>query len=99
MDDSKPASSAASHPFRWFPEFLGVLHKRSQAQSRLLGAALLVGVVAGLGAVAFARWGEVVVRASPWTASRATVHMGRMARPKCPGPGCIPRSNRSSPCC
>ncbi len=53
MEEEAHASTPFSHPFRWFPEFLEILHKRSRTQARLLALAMLVGVVAGLGAVAF----------------------------------------------
>jgi len=42
-----------SHPFRWLPEFLDLSRRRLRPQARLLGLALLVGVIAGLGAVVF----------------------------------------------
>jgi CIC family chloride channel protein len=42
-----------SNPFQWFPEFFQLSHRRVRAQARLLGLCLVVGVVAGLGAVVF----------------------------------------------
>jgi chloride channel protein, CIC family len=42
-----------SHPLRWFPEFWDLGRRRLRSQARLLGLALLVGVIAGLGAVVF----------------------------------------------
>src|SRR4051794_9353676 len=52
--DQKPAKlPAPSHPFHWFPEFLKLGHRRLRPQVRLLGLSLLVGIVAGLGAVVF----------------------------------------------
>ncbi len=47
------ASPVPSHPFHWFPEFLQLGGRRLRAQARLLGLCLVVGVVAGLGAVVF----------------------------------------------
>jgi CIC family chloride channel protein len=41
------------HPFRWFPEFWQLSKRRLRSQARLLGLCLVVGVVAGLGAVVF----------------------------------------------
>jgi CIC family chloride channel protein len=38
---------------RWFPEFLALGHKRIRSQVRLMGSAVLVGLVAGLAAVIF----------------------------------------------
>jgi CIC family chloride channel protein len=52
--DPRPASSPApSHPLRWFPEFLELGRRRLRPQARLLGLSLLVGVVAGVGAIVF----------------------------------------------
>ena len=39
--------------FRWFPEFLDLGKRHLNAQVRLLGLAVLVGIVAGLGAIVF----------------------------------------------
>ncbi len=39
--------------FRWFPEFLLLTQRRIRSQARLLGLAILVGIVAGLGAIVF----------------------------------------------
>src|SRR5262245_48618395 len=44
---------APSHPLHWFPEFLALGHRRLRPQGRLLGLSLLVGVISGLGAIAF----------------------------------------------
>ena len=63
MEEENQSSEAFSHPFRWFPEFVGILRKRSRTQARLLALAMLVGVVAGLGAVAFSITCQMVVRA------------------------------------
>jgi CIC family chloride channel protein len=49
-----------SHPLRWFPEFLELGHKRLKPQARLLGLSLAVGVIAGLGAIAFFACCQVV---------------------------------------
>ena len=64
MDHNGSPPPWPSHPFRWFPEFLELLRKRSQKQASLLGAALLVGIVAGLGAALFSVVCQVVVRYS-----------------------------------
>jgi CIC family chloride channel protein len=42
-----------TNPFHWFPEFWQLSKRRMRAQARLLGLCLVVGVVAGLGAVVF----------------------------------------------
>jgi CIC family chloride channel protein len=51
----EPASKfpVPSHPLRWFPEFLRLGRKRLRPQARLLGLSLLVGLIAGLGAIVF----------------------------------------------
>src|SRR5246127_4489325 len=54
--------SPFTHPLRWFPEFLEFGKRRFRTQGRVLGAAILVGVVAGLGGVAFTFAGQLVVR-------------------------------------
>jgi CIC family chloride channel protein len=53
--DVRPARGPVipSHPLRWFPEFWELGRRRLKPQARLLALALLVGVIAGLGAVAF----------------------------------------------
>src|SRR5579871_1910960 len=58
-DASGPARSSKS--FYWVPEFLLIGRKRLRAQGRVLGAAILVGIVAGLGAVVFSAACHVVV--------------------------------------
>jgi CIC family chloride channel protein len=62
MENSGPKHSAMSHPLRWFPEFLEFGRRRFRTQGRVLGAAILVGIVAGLGGVAFTLASQVVVR-------------------------------------
>ncbi|MEX2186532.1 MAG: chloride channel protein [Pirellulales bacterium] len=44
---------APSHPLKWFPEFWELSNRRLRPHVRLLGLSILVGVVAGLGAIAF----------------------------------------------
>jgi CIC family chloride channel protein len=56
MEDNAPA-----RPLGWFPEFLTLTRARVRGQARLLGAAVLVGVVAGVGAVVFSLACQVVV--------------------------------------
>jgi chloride channel protein, CIC family len=53
MTDRSPARRAPSHPLRWFPEFWEVGRKRLRPQIRLMGLSLVVGVIAGIGAVVF----------------------------------------------
>ena len=51
-----------SPPLRWFPEFLAASGRRLRPQSRVLALSLVVGVIAGLGAVAFYVAGQAVFR-------------------------------------
>src|SRR5438270_8828662 len=53
MDDTPHATPAASHPFRWFPEFWELGRRRLRSQARLLGLSLAIGVVSGVGAIVF----------------------------------------------
>jgi CIC family chloride channel protein len=53
-----------SHPFRWFPEFWELSRKRLRPQARLLGLSLVVGIIAGLGAIVFFTACEVVTHYS-----------------------------------
>jgi len=50
-----------SHPLRWLPELWELGRKRLRPQARLLGLSLVVGVVAGLGAIVFYLACQVVV--------------------------------------
>jgi CIC family chloride channel protein len=52
MDDHT-SERIPSSPLRWFPEFLQWNRQRIRSHARLLGSAVLVGVIAGLGAAAF----------------------------------------------
>ncbi len=54
---SKPVPSS---PLRWFPEFLAAGGRRLRPQSRVLALSLIVGVIAGLGAVVFYAAGQFV---------------------------------------
>src|SRR5271155_4232313 len=42
-----------SHPLRWLPEFWGLTRKRFRPQGRVMVLSVLVGVIAGLGAIVF----------------------------------------------
>jgi CIC family chloride channel protein len=53
-----------SHPLRWFPEFLELGGRRLRPQARLLGLSLLVGIVAGIGAIVFFAACQLVFRYS-----------------------------------
>ena len=53
MDERNAQAAVAKHPLSWIPEFFTLTRSRVRSQSRLLGAAVLVGVVAGVGAVFF----------------------------------------------
>jgi chloride channel protein, CIC family len=59
--NNKPSSPAPSHPLRWFPEFWDLGRKRLRPQARLLGLALVVGVIAGVGAIVFYAACQIVV--------------------------------------
>jgi H+/Cl- antiporter ClcA len=50
---AEPRTPVPTHPLRWFPEFLEITRKRIRPQARLLGLSLVVGVVAGVGAIIF----------------------------------------------
>ena len=60
----KSEASAPSHPLRWFPEFLELSHKRLRPQARVLGLSLVVGIIAGIGAIVFYAACQVVFRFS-----------------------------------
>lgn len=64
--ESARASNAPvlSHPLRWFPEFLELGRRRLRPQARLLGLSLVVGIVAGIGAIVFYAACQVVFRFS-----------------------------------
>ena len=53
-----------SHPLRWFPEFLELGGKRLRPQVRVLGLSLVVGVIAGIGAIVFFATCQVIFRYS-----------------------------------
>ena len=55
-------NSHASHPFRWFPEFLEFGKRRFHSQGRVLAASVLVGIVAGMGGIVFSVAGQAVVQ-------------------------------------
>jgi CIC family chloride channel protein len=59
-----PLPRSATNPLHWFPEYLTLSRRRIRSQSRLMGSAVLVGVVAGLGAVVFAFACQLVVTGS-----------------------------------
>ena len=54
MHTTPPQNASSPNPLHWFPEFLELGRDRFRSQGRLLGSAMLVGIVAGLGAVVFA---------------------------------------------
>ncbi len=60
MSDTK-GPPVPSHPLRWFPELWELGRKRLRPQARLLGLSLVVGVVAGVGAIVFYLACQVVV--------------------------------------
>ncbi len=64
MNDPSAPKTSLRHPFRWFPEFLTMTRRfgAGRGQARLLSASVLVGIVAGIGAVAFSLACQLVVR-------------------------------------
>jgi chloride channel protein, CIC family len=61
-EHQKPAGSPIpSHPLRWFPEFLELGRKRLRPQARLMALSVLVGIIAGVGAIVFYFACQVVV--------------------------------------
>jgi CIC family chloride channel protein len=63
--EHKPAPPPIpSHPLRWFPEFWELGRRRLRPKVRLLGLALVVGIIAGLGAVVFYAACQVVFHVS-----------------------------------
>src|SRR5271167_4821910 len=61
MSSTDSQSARPSHPFRWFPEFLELGKRRIRSQGRVLGASVLVGIVAGIGGIVFSVAGQAVV--------------------------------------
>lgn len=61
-DNSHSTPPVPTHPLRWLPEFWELGQRRLRPQARLLGLALVVGIVAGLGAIVFYGACQVVVR-------------------------------------
>lgn len=53
MPEQKPADAAVSHPLRWLPEFWTMSRQRVRAQARLMMLSVLVGIIAGGGAIVF----------------------------------------------
>ncbi len=53
MDRPSPSTNTITRSLFFFPEFLRLTQKRLRTQVRLLGLAVLVGIVAGLGAIVF----------------------------------------------
>ncbi len=54
MHTTSEKNPSSPNPLHWFPEFLELGRHRFRSEGRLLGSAILVGIVAGLGAVVFA---------------------------------------------
>ncbi len=46
-------SDGSANPLRWIPEFVSLGRRRLPSQIRVMGSAILVGIVAGVGAIAF----------------------------------------------
>lgn len=56
-----PTPPVPSHPIRWLPELWELSQKRLRPQIRVLGLSLLVGILAGVGAIVFYTACQVVV--------------------------------------
>ena len=61
MESTPSFDQSPTHPLRWFPEFWELGRRRLRSQARLLGLSLVVGVIAGLGAIVFYAACAVVV--------------------------------------
>jgi CIC family chloride channel protein len=64
MEDPPSHLPPTSSPLRWFPEFLSIGRQRLRTQARLLASCVLVGLVAGGGAILFYRACQVVTHYS-----------------------------------
>jgi CIC family chloride channel protein len=64
MSHQPDEAPGPSHPFRWFPEFLELSRRRLRPQARLLGLSLVVGVIAGIGAIVFFAACQVVAHSA-----------------------------------
>jgi hypothetical protein len=53
MVNAPPESAGLPGPLHWFPEFLRLRPLRLRSQLRLMGSAILIGIVAGVGAIGF----------------------------------------------
>ncbi len=51
--NQEPSPPIPTHPWRWFPEFWELGRRRLRTQARLMGLSLIVGIIAGLGAIVF----------------------------------------------
>jgi len=60
--DERLTKHVPSHPLLWFPEFLEFGKRRFRSQGRVFGAAILVGIVAGLGGIAFSIASQAVLQ-------------------------------------
>jgi len=61
MDKKNAQAAAAKHPLSWIPEFFILTDHRIRSQARLLGSAVVVGVVTGVAAVLFTIACQVVI--------------------------------------
>jgi CIC family chloride channel protein len=65
MDNGRTSETRIpSSPLHWFPEFWELGRKRLRPQARLLGLSLIVGVIAGIGAIVFFSACQLVFRYS-----------------------------------
>src|SRR6516164_8906906 len=49
----KSSLPVPSHPLKWLPEFWSLARKRFRPQGRLMLLSILVGIIAGVGAIVF----------------------------------------------
>jgi CIC family chloride channel protein len=59
--NQEPSPPQPTHPWRWLPEFCELGRRRLRAQARLVGLSLIVGVIAGFGAILFHLACQIVV--------------------------------------
>ena len=72
MDKKSAQAAAAKHPLSWIPEFFTLTDRRIRSQVRILGSAVLVGVVTGVAAVLFTVACQVVIYLALWVGAGYT---------------------------
>ncbi len=72
MDKNHAQAAVAKHPLSWIPEFFILTDRRIRSQARLLGSAILVGMVTGVAAVLFTVSCQVVIYLALWVGAGYT---------------------------